>query len=259
MSLRGPSTTSTGPVWNLGRGFEGPNGASELSSATTRSVMCVERERAVEPEARAAGRPGSSRSSAMRVDRLPELLDARSVSSCRPAACLWPPKRAQHRRARLERGQHVEARDAAAGSVRHVAVDREHDRRPVERVHELRGDDADDAAVPALARHHEHAARPDVGIGLDRSSSPWRGCPAPPARRRVFSVSSCSARAFASSAMLIVGGEQQPGGDVGRAHAAGGVDARRHHEADVVAVDGLAREAGGIEQRPQAHLVRAPW
>ena len=52
-------------------------------------------------------------------------------------------------------------------------------------------------------------------------------------------------------------GQQQPRRDVGRAHAAGGVDARRHHEADVIAVDGLAGQAGGLEQRAQADLVRA--
>ena len=40
-----------------------------------------------------------------------------------------------------------------------------------------------------------------------------------------------------------VGGQQQPRGDVRRAHAAGGVDARREHERDVIAVDGLAGQA----------------
>ena len=40
-----------------------------------------------------------------------------------------------------------------------------------------------------------------------------------------------------------VGGEQQPGRDVRAAHPAGGVDARRDHERDLVAVDCLAGEA----------------
>ncbi len=52
-------------------------------------------------------------------------------------------------------------------------------------------------------------------------------------------------------------GQEQAGGKVGRAHPAGGVDARRHHEADVVAVDRLARQARHLEQRAQSDLVRA--
>ena len=58
-------------------------------------------------------------------------------------------------------------------------------------------------------------------------------------------------RAIASS-----DGQQQPGGDVRRAHAAGGVDARREHEADVIAVDLLAGQAADVEQRSQPDLVR---
>ena len=53
-------------------------------------------------------------------------------------------------------------------------------------------------------------------------------------------------------ARRFVGREQQAGRDVGRAHAAGGVDARREDEPDVVAVDRLAGQPGGLEQRAQA-------
>ena len=49
--------------------------------------------------------------------------------------------------------------------------------------------------------------------------------------RRTFSPSSCSASCAHLVGHRLVGGEQQPRGDVGRAHAAGGVDARRQHEA----------------------------
>ena len=59
-------------------------------------------------------------------------------------------------------------------------------------------------------------------------------------------------------AQRLVGRQQQPGRDVRRAHAAGGVDPRREHERDVVAVDGLARQAADVEQRAQADLVRSP-
>ena len=54
----------------------------------------------------------------------------------------------------------------------------------------------------------------------------------------------------------LVVGEQQARRDVRRAHAAGGVDARREHEADVIAVDRLAGQAADVEQRAQADLVR---
>ena len=50
--------------------------------------------------------------------------------------------------------------------------------------------------------------------------------------------------------------QEQARGDVGRAHAPGGVHARRQHEADVIAVDRLSRQARDVEQRPQADLVR---
>ena len=70
-------------------------------------------------------------------------------------------------RAALERAEHVEARDAAARAVRHAVLDRQHDRRPVKRVDELRRDDADDAAMPAFAGDDEHRSGADVGIGLD--------------------------------------------------------------------------------------------
>ena len=65
---------------------------------------------------------------------------------------------------------------------------------------------------------------------------------------------------FGQAARLVrhalVGGQQQARRDVGRAHAARGVDARREHEGDVVAVDLFAGQAGDVEQRAQADLVR---
>ena len=70
--------------------------------------------------------------------------------------------------AALERAEHVEGRDAAARAVRDVAVDRQHDRRLVVGVHQLRRDDADDAAVPAVAADDEHVVRADRRVGLDR-------------------------------------------------------------------------------------------
>ena len=68
----------------------------------------------------------------------------------------------------FERAEHVEVGDAAAGAVRDVAVDRQHDRRLVIRVHELRRGDADDAAMPALAADDEDVVGADRRVGLDR-------------------------------------------------------------------------------------------
>ena len=69
-------------------------------------------------------------------------------------------------RAALERAQHVEARNAAARPVGDAVLDRQHDRRTMKRVDELRRDDADDAAVPAVAGDDQDRSRADVRIGL---------------------------------------------------------------------------------------------
>ena len=180
----------------------------------------------------------------------------RAASIVRPAACLWPPNLMKTSEQLLERREDVEVRNAAARAVRDVAVDRQHDGRLVVRVDQLRGRDADDAAVPARGRRRRgRCARPTAGsvsiaffaCVTSSASSCWR---------RVFSSQSCCASARASSAIALVGSEQQPRGDVGRAHAPGGVDARREQEPDVIAVDRLAGEAGCVEQRAQADRVR---
>ena len=75
--------------------------------------------------------------------------------------------------------------------------------------------------------------------------------------RRTFSPSSCMRERAHLLAHRLVARQQQPRRDVGRAHAAGGVHARRDHEGDVIAVDRLAGQAGDVEQRAQADLVRA--
>ena len=54
-----------------------------------------------------------------------------------------------------------------------------------------------------------------------------------------------------------VGGEEQPRGNVRRAHASGGVDARSQHERDLVAIDRLSAQARRVEQRPQPDRVRS--
>src|SRR6185369_5100203 len=68
--------------------------------------------------------------------------------------------------ARFERSQHVERWNAATGPMTDFAVGRDHDSGAMKCVDELRGDDADDAAVPALSRDHDHRTRSDFEIGL---------------------------------------------------------------------------------------------
>ena len=241
-SLRGPSTISTPRAANTGRGLPAPNGASDATPAATPPVIAAERQVAVDPQ---------PRHQVVGPERLVgDVVDARRGArgsaprraSGRPPACgrrtaisRW--------RAALERAEHVEARDAAARAVRDAVLDRQHDRRPVKRVDQLRRDDADDAAVPAFAgddedrcarRRRDRSATIFFAAARISASSSWR---------RTFSPSSCSASAAHFVGHRFVVGQQQPRGDVGRAHAAGGVDARREHEADVIAVDRLAGQA----------------
>ncbi len=253
-SLRGPSTIWTAEVWNTGFGIARPERRErgQLFRDLARDV--AERQRAVEPQPRAEV-VGPQPLFAPDVDGLPEFLDARALD-LQPRRLAVAAEAQHHRRARLERRQHVEARDAAARPVRDAVLDRQHDRRAVERVDDLRRDDADHAAVPSLAGDDEHRSRSDFGIGLDHLARLGDDVLLFLASARVLDL-----ELFGEAARLVghplVGGQQQPRRDVGRAHAAGGVDPRREHEGDVVAVDLLAGQAGGVEQRAQADLVRS--
>ena len=114
------------------------------------------------------------------------------------------------------------------------------DGRLVEVIDQLRGDDADDAAMPALARHHQHV------VARRRRGRSRPAC-APRRRSRLLRPgAACSRRSAARPARA----PRRPGASSeasssraamsGEAHAAGGVDARRQHEADVKAVQRLA-------------------
>ena len=125
--------------------------------------------------------------------------------------------------------------------MRDLAVDRQHDNRPMERVHQLRRDDSDDSAVPPLGGQDEHRSGTDIGIGLDdlpgrRENRGFFLLPAD-----VFAIEQQRQRAC-FLAHRLVAREQQPRRDIGRAHAAGRVDPWGQHERDVVAVDRLARQ-----------------
>ena len=174
-----------------------------------------------------------------------------AASIVRPGRLLVAAEPQEEIGAALERVEHVERRNAAAGSVRDVAVDRQDDRRLVVRVDELRRGDADDAAMPAFAADDQHVVRADRRIGLDRLLRLGDEIRFFGLALEVLFVQLLRQPARFLAGRL-VGGQQQPRGDVGRAHAPGGVDARREDEPDVVAVDGLAGEAGRFEQRAQA-------
>ena len=110
--------------------------------------------------------------------------------------------------------------------------------------------------MPALARHHQYRVRADVGVALDRLLRGGHDLllfrPAP----GVLGVELLGER-LSLVGQSFVGREQQARREIGAGHAAGGVHARRHHEGDVVGVDGLAGQARDVEQRAQADLVRA--
>ena len=109
--------------------------------------------------------------------------------------------------------------------------------------------------MPALAGHHEDVVGADADVGLDLLLRVGDD---------VGFVRLAAGVLFAELLgepphfveLRLVAGQQQPRGEVGRAHATGGVDARRNHERDVEAVDGRVLQAGRFEQRPQPDGVR---
>ena len=107
-----------------------------------------------------------------------------------------------------------------------------------------------------VAADDEHGVGADVGVGLDRLLRRGHDVLLLAAPPRVLGVELLGQR-LRLVGQRLVGGQQQARGDVGAGHAAGGVHARRHHEGDVVGVDGLAGQARHVEQGAQADLVRA--
>ncbi len=106
---------------------------------------------------------------------------------------------------------------------------------------DARGEDADDAAMPAVAVDDEQACGDEFGIGGEARLDD--------AERGGFSVAALAVEALElggkfAGAGMVAGGEKLDdfGGDV---HAAGGVDARSEAEGDVEAGERLG---GGIER-----------
>ena len=158
--------------------------------------------------------------------------------------------------AALERAEHVEMGNAAAGSVRDAVFHRQHDGRTMKGVDQLRGDDPDHATVPSLAGDDEHRPRAHGRIGLDDLPGSRQNPRFLLLTPDVLAVE-LQRQGPHLLAQRLVGREQQPRGDIRGAHAAGRVHARRQHERNVIAVDGLAGQPGHVEQGPQAYLMRA--
>ena len=112
-------------------------------------------------------------------DRLAELADVRRRHR-QTGRLLVPAEPREMGGGVFECGQHIKTTDASARPVREIAVDRDDDHGPVKDVDQLGCDDANDAAVPAIACHDEDAARANGRIGfhdLARAGSEW---PTPP-------------------------------------------------------------------------------
>ena len=125
-------------------------------------------------------------------------------------------------------------------------------------INELRSDDPDHAAVPAFASHDDHRARSHLEIGLDQLARLRDDVGLFLLPPEILGVELLGQLArFISHA--VVRCQQESCGDVGRAHAAGRVHTGRQHEADVIAVDLLARETADFEQGAQTRSCAAPW
>ena len=157
----------------------------------------------------------------------------------------------------IEAGEQVEARDAAARSLRRpVVVDREHDRRPVVALDQPRGDDPDDARMPPLAGDHDHGRRRAA-----RRAGPRRAASAALPTSRSVSRRSGLARVELGGDRRRprrVLGQHQLDPGVGAVEAPGGVDPRRQPEGEVALVEPLRLHPRDRHQRPQARAACAP-
>ena len=81
-----------------------------------------------------------------------------------PTAKAWPPKRVKRSAQVSMASSSVKAVDGAAGAVRHAVFDADHDGRLGGALDHARGQDADDAAMPAVAVDHQQAAGGKFGV-----------------------------------------------------------------------------------------------
>ena len=151
--------------------------------------------------------------------------------------------------------EQLESVDGAAGAVRDAVFNADDDGGLGGAFDDARSEDADDAAMPAVAVDDEQARGGKFGVGGE-------------ARLDGGECAGFGFAAFAIEAFELVGEFGGAGGvagaeeldDVGgHVHAAGGVDARREAEGDVEAGErlGCGIELGGGEERAQARADRA--
>jgi hypothetical protein len=135
-----------------------------------------------------------------------------------------------------------------------IAIDRQHDRRLVVRIHQLRSGDADHPAMPPFAADDEHVVGADRGIRFDRFPGIVHQF-----RFLLLAAEILLIQLLREEARFVferlIRREQKAGGDIRTAHAPGGIDARGEHERHLIAVDVLADQAAAVEQSAQTDRV----
>ena len=146
-----------------------------------------------------------------------------------------------------QRRVEIEAGDAPARALADVAVEGDEERRPAVALHHARGDDADHAGMPAVAREHEAGVALQVGDLLDLLE---RLVEDPLVQRLPLDVEPLQPPRQRGGLVRIVG-EQEPE-PVGRvADPARGVEPGPEDEAEVAGAELLAGEPAGLDQRAQ--------
>ena len=148
----------------------------------------------------------------------------------------------------LQSGIQVEALDAAARTLAHVAGHRHQQAGHTIAVRQTGGHDADDTVVPAVAPQKHGLSPGQLGVSLQPGSDLFIDA--------VFLFLTAMiqvAQVLGQSGCLLgIVGEEHPGGAAGSAKPSGGIDARCHGEADGVGGHHLGVQAQLLHQRTQA-------
>ena len=152
-------------------------------------------------------------------------------------------------RARLQPAEQVERGDRAARAGARVAVERDEHARPVVALGDARGDDPDDARVPALAREDVRVALPRLGdhaLGLEEDA--------------LLDVAALGVRTVEllgdHASALGLPGEQELDAGVRAIEAARRVEPRREPEADRAGVDARGVRLRHLHEGPKALAAR---
>ena len=142
----------------------------------------------------------------------------------------------------------VEAFRRAAAAAAFAVFGGNDDDRAAETVHQAAGHNADDAGVPAFARHDQHAVVQAGRVGLQGGQ---RGRSDLLLGLLAQGVDLVKARGD-TGGLVLVFTQKQLEGHGGVVHAARRVEARGEAEADRFGRDGAVRVPGGFQQRLQA-------